>query len=79
MTTTIEVPGYEVCKTRERVEGSGDGVFVKLAFWFPKWRAIGYARRFQPPGIPSYRLEIVKVGFLRWHVVAFQNVLVPKK
>jgi len=70
-------PGYEVRKTRERVESSSDGVFHKLAFWFPKWRAIGYCQRFQP-SMPSYRLEPVKVGFLRWHVVAYQNRLVPK-
>ena len=69
-------PGYELVKTDERVEAHA--VFAKLSFWFPRWRAIGFCQRWSPRKLPSYRLEPVKVGVLRWHVVAFQNKLVPK-
>lgn len=58
--------GYRIIETGERVNSFG-------VRWF-RLRAELLAQRNQPL-VPSYRLEVEKVGRLRYEVVAYQNRL----
>lgn len=41
-----------------------------------RWRAERFAREY-PPLIDSYHLRIEKVGFCKYAVVAYQNIMRP--